>query len=459
MVRAGSLRAFRRPRGDPPVRRAPPHRIQPPPQGNPQLPSSRQLHGGPPEYGHVDGVETTTGPLGQGVANSVGMAIAETHLARCSIARTTRSSITGRTSSAADGDLMEGVSYEAASLAGHLGLGKLLWLYDDNRITIDGTSISPSPRMSGALRGAGVARSVRRGRKRRGGARCGIEAAGSVEDRPSLIVVRSHIGYGSPNKQDTAAAHGAPLGEEEIRLTKEVYGWPPAPPFLVPDAVRNHMGRQVVRGETLAAEWSERFERYRAAYPELATELERRIRSDLPLAWDEDLPRFAAGDDPIATRAASGRILTALAPRLPELIGGSADLSGSNNTLIDSPNFSRHEPEAATCGGASASTRWVRSRTDSFSTRGPAVHRDVLHVHGLRPAVDAARGPDGTAEYLRDDARLDRPRRRWPDAPADRAPRLLPGPCPGSSCCGPPTRRRPCTRGAWPSSAARGPRF
>lgn len=331
---------------------------------------------GHPEHGHVDGVETTTGPLGQGVANSVGMAIAETHLAAV-FNRPGHSIIDHRTYViCSDGDLMEGVSYEAASLAGHLGLGKLLWLYDDNRITIDGdVDLAFSEDVRGRFEALGWHVQSVGDANDLAALDAAIEAAGNVEDRPSLIVVRSHIGYGSPNKQDTAAAHGAPLGEEEIRLTKEAYGWPVEPPFLVPDAVRDHMGRQVARGEARAAEWSERFERYRAAFPELAAELERRIRSDLPPAWDEDLPRFAAGDDPIATRAASGRILTALAPRLPELIGGSADLSGSNNTLIESPNFSRDEPEGR-------NLRWgIREHAMGSIANGLVLHG------GVRPYI------------------------------------------------------------------------
>ncbi|WP_419166609.1 transketolase [Candidatus Palauibacter sp.] len=301
---------------------------------------------GHPEHGLAAGVETTTGPLGQGVANSVGMAIAEAHLAAV-FNRPGHSIVDHRTwVICSDGDLMEGVSYEAASLAGHLGLGKLLWLYDDNRITIDGDiDLAFSEDVFGRFESMGWHVQRVGDANDLAALDAAIEEARTVEERPSLIIVRSHIGYGAPNKQDTAAAHGAPLGEEEIRLTKEAYRWPPEPPFLVPDAVRRHMGRQVARGEVLAAEWADRFERYRAEHPELAAELERRVKSALPEAWDHDLPEFSPDDAPIATRAASGRILGALAPRLPELIGGSADLSGSNNTLIDSPNFSRGSPE------------------------------------------------------------------------------------------------------------------
>ena len=331
---------------------------------------------GHPEYGHVAGVETTTGPLGQGVANSVGMAIAEAHLAAV-FNRPGHSIVDHRTYViCSDGDLMEGVSYEAASLAGHLGLGRLVWLYDDNRITIDGdVDLAFSEDVRGRFESLGWHVQSVGDANDLAALDAALEGARSAEDRPSLIIVRSHIGYGAPNKQDTAAAHGAPLGEEEVRLTKAVYGWPTEPPFLVPDAVRSHMGRQVARGEALAAEWRERFERYRAEHPELAAELERRIRSELPAAWDEELPEFGPDDDPIATRAASGRALTALAPRLPELIGGSADLSGSNNTLIDSPNFSRDAPEGR-------NLRWgVREHAMASIANGLVLHG------GIRPYI------------------------------------------------------------------------
>ena len=331
---------------------------------------------GHPEYGHVAGVETTTGPLGQGVANSVGMAIAERHLAAV-FNRPGHSIIDHRTYViCSDGDLMEGVSYEAASLAGHLGLGKLLWLYDDNRITIDGdVDLAFSEDVRGRFEALGWhVRSV--------GDANDVEALGAaiaeargVADSPSLIIVRSHIGYGAPNKQDTAAAHGAPLGEEEVRLTKEAYGWPVDPPFRVPEGVRRHMGGQVARGDALASAWAERFEQYRRDHPELAAELERRIDAELAPGWDEDLPTFGPDDDPIATRAASGQILASLAPRLPELVGGSADLSGSNNTLIDSPNFSGATPEGR-------NLRWgVREHAMASIANGIALHG------GVRPYV------------------------------------------------------------------------
>ncbi len=330
---------------------------------------------GHPEHSLAPGVETTTGPLGQGAANSVGMAMAEAHLAAV-FNRPGHRIVDHHTYVVcSDGDLMEGISYEAASIAGHLGLGKLIWLYDDNRITIDGdTDLAFSEDVRGRFESLGWhVRSVPDANDLPA-LDAALERARSVTGRPSIIIVRSHIGFGSPNKQDTADAHGAPLGEEEVRLTKRAYGWPEDERFLVPGTVRDHM-RQTVRGEALVAAWEDRLARYRSEYPELAAELERRVRSKLPDGWDDDLPAFSAADDPIATRAASGRALAALAPRLPELAGGSADLSGSNNTLIDSPNFSKENPEGR-------NLRWgIREHAMASAANGLMLHG------GVRPYV------------------------------------------------------------------------
>lgn len=331
---------------------------------------------GHPENFVTAGIETTTGPLGQGITNSVGMAMAEAHLGAV-FNRPGHEIIDHRTYAiCSDGDLMEGVSYEAASLAGHLGLGKLLWLYDDNKITIDGdTALSFSEDMGGRFEALGWHVLRLDDANDLEGLDAAIEAGKTVTDRPSLIIVRSHIAYGSPNKQDTPEAHGSPLGEDEIRLTKAAYGWPPEPPFLVPPEVKEHMGAQVERGRALAAEWAERFDRYRDDHPELAAELERRIQGTLPSGWDDDLPEFTPADPPIATRAASGKVLAAIEPRLPELFGGSADLSGSNNTRLDSPDFTRETPEGR-------NLRWgVREHCMASAANG-------LSVHGaMRPYV------------------------------------------------------------------------
>ena len=287
---------------------------------------------GHPEYGPTPGVETTTGPLGQGFANGVGMALAERLLA----ARFNRPGyeIVDHFTYAivSDGDLMEGISHEAAALAGHLGLGKLIYLYDDNRISIDGpTSLSYSDDV--ALRFAGYHWHVQRvnGHDREAIADA-IRAAQRETDRPSLIICRTHIGYGSPNKQDTADAHGSPLGPDEVRLTKRALGWPEDAQFLVPEEARAVYGRAVEEGAQREQEWRELFARYRSAYPDLAAEFERALAGELPAGWEDSLPVFQAGDKDIATRAASGKVLDAIVPVIPELVGGSADLTPSNNT-------------------------------------------------------------------------------------------------------------------------------
>ena len=287
---------------------------------------------GHPEYGPTPGVETTTGPLGQGFANGVGMALAERLLA----ARFNRPGydIVDHFTYAivSDGDLMEGISHEAAALAGHLGLGKIIYLYDDNRISIDGpTSLSYSDDV--AMRFAGYHWHVQRvnGHDREAVADA-IRAAQRETKRPSLIICRTHIGYGSPNKQDTAEAHGSPLGPEEVRLTKRALGWPEDAEFLVPDEARAVYGRAIEEGAQREQGWRDLFARYRAAYPDLAAEFERALAGELPAGWEDSLPVFKAGEKDIATRAASGKVLDALVPVIPELVGGSADLTPSNNT-------------------------------------------------------------------------------------------------------------------------------
>jgi transketolase len=290
---------------------------------------------GHPEYGLTPGVETTTGPLGQGMGNAVGMAVAQAHLA-AAFERPGHDVLDHRTYFlASDGDLMEGISHEVASLAGHLRLGRLIGYYDDNGITIDGsTSLTYSDDVASRFTAYGwhVLR-VEDGNDLRA-----IDAATSAArvetERPSLIIVRTHIAYGSPNKQDTAGAHGAPLGEEEVRLTKENLGWPHEEPFTVPEDALVEWRRCVERGAELEAAWNEAYRAYAAAHPDLAGELERRLAGELPDGWEAQLPAFGAEDGSLATRAASGKVLNALVPKVPELIGGSADLSPSNDTLI-----------------------------------------------------------------------------------------------------------------------------
>ncbi len=292
---------------------------------------------GHPEYGHTPGVETTTGPLGQGFANAVGMALTERFLAQ-KFNKPDHDIVNHATYViAGDGDLMEGICSEAASLAGHLGLGKLCCFYDDNKITIEGSTDLAFSEDVGARFTAYGWHVLNVGNvsgpddfERLSDA---IRSAQSESGRPSLLIVQTNIGYGSPNRQDTAAAHGAALGEDEIRLTKERLGWPLEPLFHIPEEVKNHMLKAVERGRASEAVWQEQWETYTAQFPELAKEWEEVIDRKLPLAWDEDILSFQPKDK-AATRKSSGQILNALAQKLPTLIGGSADLAPSNNTFL-----------------------------------------------------------------------------------------------------------------------------
>ena len=289
---------------------------------------------GHPERGMTPGVEATTGPLGQGTGNAVGMAIAEAQLAAL-YNRPGHEIFNHYTYFiASDGDLMEGISHEACSLAGHLKLGKLIGFYDDNRITIDGsTDLAFSDDTAKRFEAYGWhVQRVEDGNDLEALDRA-IVAAQRERARPSMIIVRTHIGWGSPHKQDTADAHGAPLGVEEIKLTKQNLGWPSLEPFYVPEEALEHWRTAKGRGARLEAEWRKRWDAYRAAEPDLAAELDRRFTGRLPEGWDSALPSFGPKDAQ-ATRAASGKVLNAIAPKIPELIGGSADLTGSNNTEI-----------------------------------------------------------------------------------------------------------------------------
>ncbi len=286
------------------------------------------------EYGHTPGVEVTTGPLGQGVGNAVGLALAQAHLA-ATFNRPGHALIDHHTYfMCSDGDLMEGVSHEAASFAGHLKLGQLIGIYDDNHITIDGkTDLTFSDDTGKRFESYGWhVQRVADGNDL-GALDAALATARRMTDRPSLIIVRTHIGYGSPHKQDTASAHGAPLGEEEVKLTKQNLGWPSLEPFHVPPEALAHWRRAQERGRRLEAEWQQRYAAYQKAYPDVAAELERRLAGRLPAAWDADLPTFTLKDAQ-ATRAASGKVVAAIAPKLPELIGGSADLAESTNLVF-----------------------------------------------------------------------------------------------------------------------------
>jgi transketolase len=291
---------------------------------------------GHPEYHLVSGVETTTGPLGQGIATSVGMALAQKWLAH----RYNRPDFAifdyNLYAVCGDGCLMEGVSSEAASLAGHLGLDNLCWVYDNNHITIEGnTRITFTEDVAARFLGygwnvlrVGDANDIDR-----------IDHALAVfrqtKGRPTLLILDTHIGYGSPHKQDTSAAHGEPLGDEEIRLVKRAYGWPEDARFLVPDEVREHFKAGVgARGAAARSRWKELFASYRAKYPELATEVDQMQQRQLPNAWDHDLPVFPPDSKGIAGREASGKVLSVLAQNIPWLLGGSADLGPSNKTTL-----------------------------------------------------------------------------------------------------------------------------
>ena len=290
---------------------------------------------GHPERGHTPGVEVTTGPLGQGFANAVGMAIAEAQLA----ARYNRPGFEvidhATYAIVSDGDLMEGVASEAASLAGHLRLGKLTFLYDDNYVTLAaGTDITFSEDRARRFEAYGWHTvSVPDGNDL-AAIDTALRAARAETARPSLILVRTHIGYGSPNKHDTFEAHGSPLGVDEVRLTKQNLGWPTEPAFLVPEEALAHFREAVSRGAHDEAASNDRMAAYAKAFPELAQELRRSLSGDLPPGWDADMPVFPADAKGIATRVASGKVMNAIAPRLPALTGGSADLDPSTHTAL-----------------------------------------------------------------------------------------------------------------------------
>jgi transketolase len=324
---------------------------------------------GHPELGVTPGVETTTGPLGQGLMNSVGMAMAEAHLA-ATYNREGHAIVDHFTYAfCGDGDLMEGASHEAASLAGHLGLGKLIWFYDNNYISLEGpTELSYSDDVARRFEGYhwhvqdigeqannldALSEAIRRARE--------------VNDRPSLVMVRSHIGYGAPHKQDTSEAHGSPLGKDEVKLAKKFYGWPEEAEFLVPERALRHMRESVSRGRQYESDWQSRFEAYKKAYPESALGFEAALRGELPDGWDAGIPLFHPADGAIATRSASNKVVDSFAGRVPWLVGGSADLAPSTKTLMkgtsyfkkgayENKNLAWGVRELAMCAGTSG---WV----------------------------------------------------------------------------------------------------
>jgi transketolase len=338
----------------------------------------RQL--GSPTPGHPEreaegapGVEVTTGPLGQGISNAVGFALAERMLAD-RFNRPGHEIVDHRTYAiASDGDMQEGVASEACSLAGHLGLGRLTAFYDDNHVQLAGpTDMAFSERVGDRFRAYGwhvqdLGEDIALERLA-----AAIEEARAVDDRPSLISLRTHIGYGSPNKQDSFKAHGSPLGEDEVRLTKEAYGWDPDAHFLVPEEALAHFRTAIERGSAVEAEWRERFEAYRAEHPDAARDLALIAEGRLPDGWDAGLPRFDPSDDPIATRKASARVIQWAAERVPHLVSGAADLEPSTLTPIEEGGF--------------VAPRDFTGRNVHYGVRehGMAAIVNGLNLHGLR---------------------------------------------------------------------------
>jgi transketolase len=345
---------------------------------------------GHPEYGLTPGVEVTTGPLGQGFANGVGMAIAEAHLA-AEFNRPGYEVINHYVYGiVTDGDLMEGVSSEAASIAGHLGLGKIIYLYDDNHISIDGsTELAFTEDRAARFKAYGWhVQKVLDGNDTAG---VSLAIARAKRDpRPSLIACRTHIGYGLPTRQDTAKAHGEAPGQEELDGAKRNLGWPLEPKFYVPEDVLALFRKAIKQGEKAENLWRKHLKAYLAEYPQLDTDLERRLMGELPDNWDADLPIFPADPKGMATRSASGKVINALAPRVPELIGGSADLTPSNDTWIkDSPDFQKQTPEGRNFHFG------VREHGMGAIINGISVHGGVIPYGGtflifsdyMRPAV------------------------------------------------------------------------
>jgi transketolase len=350
---------------------------------------------GHPEYGYTPGVETTTGPLGQGIANAVGFAMAESHLA--AVFNKQGHDVVDHFTYfiCSDGDLMEGISHEAASFAGHFGFAKLIGFYDDNHITIDGkTDLTYSDDVESRFKGynwnvlrlddvndlAAIDRV--------------IAEAKSQHDKPTLVITRTHIGYGSPKKQDTEKAHGEPLGKDEVVATKKNLGWQwPDEQFHVPEEVLTHCRKATQQRARAKGDWKKRFAAYESAYPLLAAEFTRRMEGRLPDGWTKTIPSFTKDNGTVASRAASNTVLNALVPVLPELIGGSADLTPSNGTALkDQPNFSK------TCRQGRYVHFGIREHGMAAIMNGMALHGGVRPFGGtflifsdyMRPSVRLA---------------------------------------------------------------------
>jgi transketolase len=328
---------------------------------------------GHPEWHLTPGVEATTGPLGQGAGNSVGMALAERYLATV-FNRPGHAIIDHHTYAlVSDGDIMEGVCCEAASLAGHMKLGKLTWMYDANHVTLDGPlKLIMSEDVDKRFEAYGWhVQHVPNGDTDLAAIEAAIENAKAETHRPSIIIVNTTIGYGSPKKHGTSKAHGSPLGEDEIKATKQFLGWDPEKKFYVPDEVRAHMAEPGNRGAKKRADWESRFTAYKAAHPDVAAQLELAINGELPTGWDADMPSF---DKPIATRAACGKVMEVLCKKIPWLFGGDADLGGSTKTIVAGGDYD-----------AEGNGRNVRF---GIREHAMAAMGNGMHYHGaLRPYV------------------------------------------------------------------------
>ncbi len=364
---------------------------------------------GHPERGIVPGVEVTTGPLGQGFANGVGMAIAEAYLA----ARYNRPGfkIINHFTYAivSDGDLMEGVASEAASLAGHLGLGKLIYLYDDNRISLAAsTDITFTENRAKRFEAYGWHTQTVKDGNDPDAVKKAIRTAKSEKDRPSIILIRTHIGFGSPKKQDTFEAHGAPLGKEETILTKKNLNWPAEPDFYIPDQALEHFRKAVALGKKAETDWESQFREYSRAFPELAQELRLFITGGLPEGWDKNIPAFQSDAKGMATRVVSGKVLNVIAPALPHIIGGSCDLDPSTHTALkDRGDFGNPKVIHGDQQGSVGKSWGFNGRNIHFGVRehamgsmmnGMAAHRGILPFGStflifsdyMRPAIRLA---------------------------------------------------------------------
>ena len=386
---------------------------------------------GHPEYRWTSGVETTSGPLGQGVATSVGMAVASQWLG----ARYNRDGFTlfdfDVYAQAGDGCMMEGVASEAASFAAHQRLSNLCWIYDSNRVTIEGhTDLAFTEDVAARFTAYGWNVETVADANDLEQAERAFHAFKAEDERPTLIVVHSHIGYGTP-VEDTPKAHGEPLGPDGVRAAKRFYGWPEDAEFLVPDGVREHFADGIgARGAEARADWEALFEEYRATHPELADEIERMQRRDLPGAWEAAIPEFPADAKGLASRDSSGQVLNAVAQSVPWLVGGAADLAPSTKTRLTfdgAGDFQRGRPRRTQLPLRRARVRVGRDRERTRALEAAPVLVGVPHLLGLRPRRDPALRADGDPRHPHLHPRLDRCRRGRPDAPAGRAARVAAG--------------------------------